>query len=242
MNYDPKSQSIVATGSVHYTAPEGELFGDRGIGYTNGRMFEMSGSVIGHFALQSLDISCDFIELEIENTSPPRRKLSAAGRVSLVRGRDKLSSASLAWELDRENYEASGDVLMEFESYFMDSDEAGREGERFWARNVRRYEDRARRMTISASKVNGLIESGSIVELTAEGAIVMNVRTNGANTTIRGGKGVFSEERGTIVVSGGAFASQAGRNLSAGNIVYHLDCGRVEALGVRPTITFEMID
>jgi lipopolysaccharide export system protein LptA len=242
MNYDPKSKSIVASGSVHFTSQEGELFGDRGVGYTDGRTFEMQGNVRGRFAEQSIDITCDNIEL-VSERSPDRRIMTANGRVRLSRGEDRFSADSVMWELGRENYRASGSVLMEFGSSFVDSDEASRAGESFEARNVRRYEDRSRRVTISARRATGLIANEEIVELTAEGGIVMNVAgIGGGNTRITGDKGVFSLDRGTIVVSGGAHATQEGRRLQAASIVYHLDGGRVEALGDRPTISFEMRD
>jgi lipopolysaccharide assembly outer membrane protein LptD (OstA) len=239
MNYDPRSNSVTAVGNVRLTSPDGELFGDSGFGYTNGRMFEMRGNVRGMFAARSLDIVCDYIELEIGEPPQPRRKITATGNVVLTRAGDRLTADHATWNLDSENYAAAGDVLMDFGGYFVDSDEAGREGERFWARNVRRYEDRARKMSISASSAEGRVRGDTIVELITDGAIAINM-LDGGGTRITGNKGVFSQDRGTIVVSGNAQAIQEGRSLTAGSIVYHLDSGRVEALGERPTIIFEM--
>ena len=238
MNYDPKSRSIVATGNVRFTSPEGEISADRGIGYTDGSSFEMEGNARGRFTAQSLDITCDSIMLE---RISERRVITASGNAMLSGGEGTLAADRIVWELGTENYSASGRVLLDFGNYFVDSDEASRDGDRFHALNVRRYEDRSRKMTITAAEADGLIKNGDIVELIAGGGIVMNVAgEGGAYTRITGSKGVFSEDRGTLVISGGAFASQEGRNLRAANIVYHLAGGRVEALGDRPSIAFEM--
>jgi lipopolysaccharide export system protein LptA len=240
MNYDPKSRSIVALGNVYFASPEGEISADRGIGYTDGTTFEMEGNARGRFIAQSLDITCDFIMLE---RTSDRRIVTASGGVKLSRDSGTLAADKVVWELGSENYSASGKVLLDFGNYLVDSDEASRDGNRFHARNVRRYEDRLRKMTITAAEAEGMMERGDITELIVDGGIVMNVAgERGAYTKITGSRGVFSRDRGTLVISGGAFASQVGRNLSAANIVYHLDSGRVEALGDRPSIAFEMSD
>ena len=130
---------------------------------------------------------------------------------------------------------------MDLGDYFIDADEVARNGEQFWAQNIRRYEDRTRRIGISASKASGLLRRGSVIELISSGSFVLNLADRkGAVTTITGDKGVYSQDRGTLVITGGVRAIQEGRSLSAGSIVYHLDSGRLEALGERPTITFEM--
>ncbi|MDR0648340.1 MAG: hypothetical protein LBF92_03290 [Synergistaceae bacterium] len=242
MNYDPKSRSVVATGNVRFSSPDGEVSADRGVGYTDGGTFEMEGSVSGRFAAQSMDITCDFIMLE-RAASSDKRIVTAKGRVRLSMRGGTVRAGSVVWEHGSDNYSAEGNVLMDFENYLVDSDEASRSGNRFRARNVRRYLDRSRRMTISAGEAEGLMEKDDIVELTASGGVVINVANlNGAPTRITGASGVFSSERGTLVISGNASATQEGRSVRAANIVYHLDGGRVEALGDRPTIAFEVPD
>jgi lipopolysaccharide assembly outer membrane protein LptD (OstA) len=241
MNYDPVTKSVTAEGNVHYASPDGELFGDRGVGYTDGRTFELIGGVRGSFATRSMDISCEYMEMETAGGSLRRRKITATGDVRLARPDGKVFAQKLMWELDRDNYRAEGGVVIDFGSYFVDSDDAARNGEQFWAHNIRRYEDRVRRLSMSASKASGIISGNGIAELVAEGALVMEIEDlKGAKTRITGASGVFSQDRGTIVVSGGASAVQDGRSLNAGSIVYHLVSGRVEALGDRPTITFEL--
>jgi lipopolysaccharide export system protein LptA len=243
MNYDPKSRSVTASGNVRFVSPEGELFSDEGTGFTDGRTFEMRGNVRGNFRSRSLDITCDSLEMESQGASPVVRRITGSGAVKLVRGGDSLTADRVTWETGRENYRASGSVKLRFGDYFLDSDEAARNEGQFWARNVRRYEDRARELYITASKASGLVRNGSVVELIADGNLVIDMRdSRGDNTRITGERGVFSQDRGTLVISGGARAIQPGRDISAANIVYHLGSGRVEALGERPTITFEMRD
>jgi lipopolysaccharide assembly outer membrane protein LptD (OstA) len=240
MNYDPKSRSVTAEGNVRFSSPDGEVSGDRGIGYTDGGTFEMEGSVKGRFAAHSMDITCDFIMLERD---AGKRIITARGSVRLARDDGTIAADEIEWELESDNYSAKGSVSIDFGNYAVESGEASRGGNRFSARNVRRYEDRARRMIITAGEANGLIEKGDIVELIAEGGVVMNIaEVRGASTRITGNRGIFSRDRGTLVISGGAFASQEGRSVRAANIVYYLDSGRVEALGDRPSIAFETSD
>ena len=95
MNYDPRSLTITATGNVHLAAPDGELFADNGVGYTNGRTFEMHGSVKGHFDPESLDISCDSLLMESEGKAPVRRKLIATGSVNLSHREGRTAAQKL---------------------------------------------------------------------------------------------------------------------------------------------------
>ncbi|MDR1515151.1 MAG: hypothetical protein LBS45_05600 [Synergistaceae bacterium] len=241
MNYDPKSRSVTAEGNVRFKSPDGEISGDRGIGYTDGGSFEMEGRVRGRFAAQSMDITCDFIMLE--RAADGKQIITARGSVRVSRDDGTIAAGEIEWELESDNYSAGGGVLIDFGSYMVDSDEASRNGNRFRARNIRRYEDRARRMIITAQEADGLIERGDIVELIAEGGVAMNIaEVRGSSTRITGNRGVFSRDRGTLVISGGASASQEGRSVRAANIVYHIDSGRVEAIGDRPSIAFEMRD
>lgn len=242
MNYNPDTREITVEGNVHFQRPDGELFGDRGRGSADGSDFDMQGNVKGNFTQESINIVCRFIRLETEGSNPPRRKIIASGDVSLTRNNDKLTAQRVTWELDRENYKATGKVLSTFGQHFIDADEVARNGEQFWARTVRKYEDRGRKLTLTSSKASGLIRGGDVVELIAEGRLVVNMIDNNGNATrITGNRGVFSKDRGTVVVSGNAVATQDGRNLQAESIVYHIDGGRLDAIG-RPSLTIDNIE
>lgn len=240
MRYNPDSGEIKAFGNVHIKRPDGELFGDSGSGNSNGREFELRGNVKGHFVSDDVDISCDFLKLSSTGTAPVRREATASGDVLLTRASDRISAMRLSWEIGGVKYSAAGSVLGDFETYSIDADEAGRDGEKFWAVGVRRYEDMERGIAMSANKIDGITDGDRIVELVASGSVVMDSRDDkGKPSRVTGNKGVFSVARGTLVVSGNATATQEGRRLIAGNIVYYLDGGRIEALD-RPSLVIEM--
>lgn len=239
MNYDPTTGEIEAAGNVHFQRPDGELFGDRGRGKENGRNFEMHGNVRGSFEAESLDIVCESIGLSSEG-EPPVRKIAASGDVVLTHSGDRLSAQAVRWEMDRENYRAQGNVLGSFAQYSIDADEIARNGEQFWAQNIRNYEDRNRRITLRAQKASGLVKNGEVTELITEGRVSTTMPDNqGIMARITGDKGVFSLARGTIVISGNAIVTQGDRRLNAGSIVYHLDTGRIDALG-SPRLIFDL--
>ena len=244
LDYNPQTNRIDARGNVHMTRPDGELFGDSGTGTTDGRRFQLDGNVKGHFSNEGLDIICAHIVLVTEGTNPARRTITASGDVELTRreqGEDKITAQVVSWELDRDVYRAMGDVIGNYTRYYVDADEVSRDGERFAARGIRRYNDRERNVTMSASRASGTLgPDGAIRELVAEGNVVLNTPDEkGTISRITGDKGVFSVARGTLVISGNAMANQSGRNLHAESIVYHLDSERIEAIG-RPSLVIDI--
>ncbi len=242
MRYDPESGEIRVQGDVHLSRSDCELFGDTGLGNANGRDFEVQGNVRGTFIDDgnSVDIVCAFIRLSNEQTTPVRRMITASGDVVLTRNEDRITASYLSWSMDREDYTARGDVIGNFERYYIDTDELVRVGDDFSARNVRRYEDHERTMSLQADRVNGRLSSGRVAELIADGNVVVDSPDEtGKMARVTGNRGVYSFARGTIVISGNAIVEQDARRLHAGNIVYHLDSGRVEALD-RPSLEIEI--
>lgn len=232
MYYDPATGEIHAVGNVHMTRHDGELSGDKGKGTAAGRDFELHGNVHGYFKTEDLTLVCNDVIFETESTTPQRRKISASGDVEMTRGKDNIVSQTLVWHLDRDAYRAAGRVKANFEQYRLDADEAARDNEKFWSRNIRRYEDRVRKITMSADKANGIIRGQQVVEMIAEGRVVMTSPDDqGKVSTITGNKAVYSVARGTIVVTGNASVTQEGRRLAADDLVYHLGSGRVDAYG-----------
>lgn len=240
MNYNPETREIAASGNVHFKRPDGELLGDRGRGSADGNDFEMYGNVRGRFDKESLAIVCDAMKLQTEEGPNAMRTITASGDVKLTRGADVITAQSVTWEMEGENYSASGKVNGNFDTYAIDADAISRNGEQFSATAIRRYEDDLRNITLSAARANGLTQDGQIVEFIAEGNVVVNMPdSQGAMIRVTGDKGVFSLDRGTFVVSGNAHVNQSGSLLSAGSIVYHIDSGKIDALQ-RPTLVFEM--
>ena len=240
MQYDPAMRLIRAEGNVHFIREDGELFGDRGYGTTDGTDFVLEGAVHGSFRTENATISCKYMKLTTDASAQRRRRVLASGDVALTRGNDKLNSRTLSWEIGSESSRAEGRVLGHFASHAIDADLVARNGEQFWGKGVRRYEDRSRKLTLSADNLRGLIKKDKVTELEVSGDLVMNMPDKDGNMIrITGDKGVFSEARGTIVVSGNAVAEQEGRRVQAESLVMRLDTRRIEALG-KPSLTFDM--
>lgn len=240
LQYDPATRLIRAEGNVHLSRADGDLFGDRGYGNTEGTDFVLEGSVHGNFRKENADISCRYMKLTTDKSPSRRRRVVASGDVVLTRGRDRLSSRTLSWEIGTDNYRAEGRVLGNFASHAIDADLVARNGERFWGKGVRRYEDRSQKMTLSADDLSGTVKANKVTEVEASGDLVMDMLDNQGNKIrITGDKGIFSEARGTLVVSGNAMAVQEGRSVQAESLVLHLDTRRIEALG-KPSLTFDV--
>jgi lipopolysaccharide export system protein LptA len=246
MKYSPSEGVITASGNVRFKGPDGEIFGDWGLGAVSDGNFEMRGNVKGFFHNldgRSLDITCDSIKLQetANGTDKSKNKtITASGGVKLSNAGERLAAETVIWSMGSENYSASGNVVGEFETYSLDADKISRNQETFFAENIRNYTDIKRRITLSAAKAEGVINVGEVVELVADGQVAITMPdSGGAVTKVTGDKGIFSVARGTLVVSGNTTITQAGRNLSSENIVYDLDSGRVDAIG-NTVLIFEM--
>jgi lipopolysaccharide export system protein LptA len=236
LSYDSKAGWVSASGNIHFTSPDGELFSDRGGGDINGKVFVASGNVRGSFKRESIEITCETISMSNEDESV--RRFTASGDVVLTRLSDRLSAQSVMWEMGGNGYKAEGDVIGTFEDFSIDSDMITRSGDQFWASNIREYVDRARRVRSSSRKARGMFEGRKIVELITEGNVSIEMPdNNGEISTVTGDKGVYSLARGTIVVTGNARIYRGDHSLKASSVVYHLASGRVEALG-QPTLVF----
>lgn len=235
LRYDPRTRLIHAEGNVRLTRPGTELTARRGEGTVGGDAFRLTGDVRGRMKAEGLAIRCDALSLI---DSDRTQILEATGNVLLTRGEDRVVAQRLRWTKGFPRYVATGDVDARFESHAIRAAEVGRDGETLWGRDVRRYEDGRGRFVLSAEKADGRIVGGEVTELTATGALVLDLRgQEGKSVRVTGDKGVFSQDRGTIVVTGNARAVQEGRIVTAESLVLHMDDRRIEALG-RPRIVF----
>ncbi len=239
LSYNPATKKMVATGNVRLIRADGELSGQRGEGDVGANHFLMEGSVRGKFPKEGISLESDILELTISND---RKILEGRGNVRLLRGEDRLNADKVRWVIGEDSYRGVGNVIARFETHSIDADEVARDGERFWGKGVHRYEDKKQRFTLKASKINGVIRNNDVKELIAEGGLSMRmIGKQEKPLTITGKKGVYSKDRGTLVVSGGARAVQDDRVVEAENLVLHLDSKRIEALG-KPQITFMLKD
>lgn len=238
IRYDPATSLITAEGNVALTRDDGRLYAEKGNGNTDGTDFVLEGSVRGEFPSHNAKISCNYLKLTVDPGTAARR-IVASGDAALDRGADSMRAGWVSWEIGRDNYRAEGRVTGVFSTHAVDADLVARNGETFWAKGVRRYEDKRYNMTLSAQNLRGRIRRDQVSELEAFGRLVMDVpEEDGKTIRVTGEKGVFSEARGTVVVSGGATAVQPGRRLQAESLVLHLATRRVEALG-QSSLVFE---
>jgi len=240
MRYDPNTNLITAEGNVHITNLDGEVFGDFGSGYTDLNNIEMHGRVRGHFKDRDggvINFSC--MSVEITGRDNSNRIITGTGDVNLSKGNDTLSANEVVWHSGVQRYNASGEVLGEFAAYSIDADDVSRDEDVFSARNVRRFFERTRNITMSASRVDGILNGDEIAEMNAGGGVVITMPdSNGVMTRATGARGIYSVARGTVVLSGGATVTQTGRVLNSDEIVYFLDTGQFTAQG-NPSLVFE---
>ena len=82
MRYDPNTGVIIATGNVHVTNPDGEVFGDTGVGDSDGSGIEMHGNVRGHYRDRDggvIIFSCESVGITGHDSSS--RVITATGGV-----------------------------------------------------------------------------------------------------------------------------------------------------------------
>jgi len=130
-------------------------------------------------------------------------------------------------------YIAEGMVNGLLGNLHLDVDKFYMKGTEFSAVNVHRIEDREQQIALSAHRVDGTIAGGILTTFTAQGRVWLDgqPRAGGGAVDIRGDKAVYSVERGSVVVSGNVHATQQGRVLTAGSIVYFPDANRIDAYG-----------
>ena len=240
MRYDPSTGNITATGSVHLTNSDGEVFGDRGLGSVSGDNFEIHGNVRGRFTNGGKTVEIVCASAALRGTDDTGRAVTASGDVKIIRGRENLTADTVTWDVSVEKYSASGNVLAVFEAYSIDADAVSRDKHIFEARTIRKFSEHARKIDMSASHAEGLLnDNNEVTELTADGDVEVTMPDKkGVVTRATGRKGIYSLARGTVVLSGRARLTQAGRVLNSENIVYFIESGRVDALG-SPSLTFE---
>ena len=88
-------------------------------------------------------------------------------------------------------------------------------------------------IAFGAGAMEGLIRDGVLVSMTAKSKVWIEGRPNrtGDAVSLNGDKAIYSEERGSVVLSGNVRAVQKGRTLTSDSLVYFPEQNRVEALG-----------
>ncbi len=140
-----------------------------------------------------------------------------------------------------ESVAMTGSVKGSFGARSLECYEVEMVGDRFIATKVKKFNDKSEGFSLSCSRIKGLVQRENLHEFEAEGKVSMEVlnRKDGSITRISGGKAVYSKDRGSIIMSGGAVAVQKGRRVNAQNIVFYPATNKIEAKG-KPSISFEV--
>lgn len=140
-----------------------------------------------------------------------------------------------------ESVAMTGSVKGSFGDRSLECYEVEMVGDRFIATKVKRFQDRSEGFSLSCNRIKGLVQRENLHEFEAEGNVSMEVssKKDGSVTKISGGKAVYSKDRGSIIMSGGAFAVQKGRKVKAQNIIFYPATNKIEAKG-KPSISFEV--
>ena len=215
MRFDSKTGDFLAAGNVVIRADGLTVVSPRGTGNTLRRevLFDEGVTASGDWQGDRIDLQAGNLELFFGE--PPSCKVAKgvrggvgeivldAERLTLI-GRGGLSGAD----------EGDGRTKV-------------------WMTNVRRVEDRSMGIAFGADSVEGMLREGVLVSMTAKSKVWIEGRPNrsGDAVSLRGDRAVYSEERGSVVLSGNVRAVQRGRTLTSDSLVYFPDQNRVEALG-----------
>ena len=215
MRFDSKTGDFLAAGNVFIKADGLAVASPRGSGNIERRevFFDEGVTASGDWQGDRIDLRAGSLELTFGE--PPSCKINKG-----VRGR----LGTLALDADRMTLIGRGGLS--------EAAEANPQT-KLWLVNVRRVEDRTKGIAFGAEAVEGLLREGALVSMTARSKVWIEGRPNSAGdaVSLRGDRAVYSEERGSVVLSGNVRAVQKGRTLTSDSLVYFPDQNRVEALG-----------
>ena len=240
IRYDTNTGDAFAKGNVVIIKGRSVIKGDEADGNTEKEILRVRGNVDGKFPEEGITLKADRASWIGASSKKSEGFFEAQGSVKLTRApKDRLSAEYVRWEMGTTNYWAKGNVDGLLDNRIIDSDEFTRINDKFWARGVRRYEDKKEKFSLAAKTVEGRIgkdpKTGEDVmtEMTADKSVVFHyVDNEGKKTKITGNKAVYSKARGTVVVSGNTKAVRSdGKTVTADTMVMHEDTRLVEAKG-----------
>lgn len=233
--YDPASRLVRAEGNVRLEREGLDLKANFAEGDPAGERFRAWGAVRAHWEEQKMDLSAEEVSLF---DRPPRRIL-ASGQVLLERPRERLAASSVEWVFGPSpEYVAKGGVRVEVPGRVLEAAEAGRKNDRFWARQVTRFEDQGEKISLKAGQIEAATEGDSLKDLTATGQVsAVVVGSDGVPVKLKGDRLLYSKGKNTVALVGNAEAVQSGRSVRSESILYNLATRRIEAQG-RPQLIF----
>jgi len=233
--YDPASRLVRAEGNVRLERQGLDLKASFAEGDPAGERFRAWGSVRAHWKEQKMDLSAEEVSLVDQI---PRRVL-ASGQVLLVRPQERLAASSIEWVFaPSPEYVAKGGVKAEAPNRILEAAEAGRKSDRFWAREVTRFEDKGEKITLKAGQIEAFTEGDGLKDLSATGQVyAVLAGPEGNPVRLRGDRLLYSKGKGTVTLVGNAEAVQSGRSVRSESLLYDLATRRIEAQG-RPQLIF----
>lgn len=235
LTYDPESRLVRAEGNVRLEREGLVLAAGFAEGDPAGERFRAWGLVKAKWTAHKMELSAQ--EISLIDRAPQR--VTASGQVVLTRPQERLAAASLEWVFGPSpEYLAQGGVVAEMPGRVLEAREAGRKGDRFWASQVRRFEDKQERISLKAGRIEAQADGEGLRELTATGQVSAVAESgDGSPVTLKGDRLLFSKAKGIVALVGNAEAIQSGRSVRSETILYNLASRRIEAQG-RPQLIF----
>ena len=240
IRYDTNTGDAFAKGNVVIVKDRAVIKGAEADGNTEKEILRVRGNVDGKFPDEGVTLKSDRASWTGDSTKKTDGTFEAQGNVKLTREpKDWLNADYVRWQMGTKNYWAKGKVNGVLDNRVINSDEFTRINDKFWAREVRRYEDKVKKFALSAKSVEGRIaedpQTGDedMTEMVAEKNVIFDyIDKEGKKTKITGNKAVYSKARGTVVVSGNTKAVRSdGKTVTADTMVMHEDTKVVEAKG-----------
>jgi hypothetical protein len=237
LRYDPTFQQIRAKGEVSLQREGLSFRSDEAEAFLAEGRFRLWGGVTGRWEERNIDIEASSLRYAEEEGV----EVVADGDVLLRRGDDELYCAHVTW---RESgfLHLSGGFSAFSGSRAVEAEEAIVEEEAFRILGLERFEDVETGFVLHADRIEGRLEGGRVAEATALGGVEAEfIGADGTPMRLSGSRALYSEARGTLVLSGSTRARQGDRTLEADSLVLHLASRRIEAVG-SPKITFILPD
>lgn len=210
MNFDTKTGLLQGSGNVTLNREDLTITSDKCEGDYKGNSARMWGNVKAHGKWNGQILNFSCKELKASFSSP-------------------------------ESVAMAGSVKGQFGERYLECYDVEMVGDRFIATKVKKFQDKQEGFTLSCNSIKGLIVKENLHEFQAEGKVAMEIinQNDKSVTKISGGKAVYSKDRGSIIMSGGAVAVQKGRKVTAQNIIFYPATNKIEAKG-NPSISFEV--